>query len=196
MVSCKRKEKIVAIMKNILILIFITLFMLLNMLPTHAAKQGKVKIKIKVSSTAFKNGGFLPVQYTCDGNNISPPLNFSSIPEDTQSLALILEDPDAPGGTFTHWIIYNLPGNTTNLTENIPTDDTLENGAEQGVNDFGQIGYGSPCPPPGLPHRYIFKLYALNVKLDLSLGATKKQLLGVMKGHILQEGKLIGHYKR
>ncbi|MDR4508616.1 MAG: YbhB/YbcL family Raf kinase inhibitor-like protein [Candidatus Brocadiaceae bacterium] len=152
-------------------------------------------MEIEVKSAAFDEGGMIPKKYTCDGEDISPPLSWSAVPSGTKSIALISDDPDAPMGTWVHWVLYDLPANIQELPENIPSLKMLENGAKQGITDFGTIGYGGPCPPGGT-HRYYFKLYALNKKLDLKAGITKKQLLEAMKGHILAEGQLMGKYKR
>jgi Raf kinase inhibitor-like YbhB/YbcL family protein len=150
---------------------------------------------IKVSSAAFEEGGMIPVKYTCDEEDISPPLAWDSIPEGTKTLALICDDPDAPMGTWVHWVLFNLPGDISELPENIPPERELESGAKQGTNDFGRIGYGGPCPPGGT-HRYYFKLYALDAELDLEAGARKPHLLEAMEGHILAEGQLMGRYSR
>jgi len=152
-------------------------------------------MEIKVKSEAFEEGGMIPKKYTCDGEDASPPLSWTGVPEGTEALALICDDPDAPVGTWVHWVIFNIPPDTTGLSENIPPERVLESGARQGRNDFGNIGYGGPCPPRGT-HRYYFKLYALDKKVDLEPGATKDELLKAMEGHILAEGKLMGRYKR
>ncbi|MFQ5866233.1 MAG: YbhB/YbcL family Raf kinase inhibitor-like protein [bacterium] len=150
---------------------------------------------IKLTSTAFEEGGMIPKKYTCDGKDVSPPLAWSSVPTGIKSFALICDDPDAPMGTWVHWVMFNLPADSTKLTENIPLDKILPNGAKQGTNDFRKIGYGGPCPPSGT-HRYYFKIYALDTELELEAGITKAQLLKAMKGHILAEGQLMGKYKR
>ena len=150
---------------------------------------------IKITSTAFDEGGMIPEKYTCDGIDVSPPLTWTSIPEGTKTLALICDDPDAPMGTWVHWVLFNLPANIIEMPENIPPERELENGAKQGMNDFRKIGYGGPCPPGGT-HRYYFKLFALDIELNLEAGATKSQLLEAMEGHILGEGQLMGRYKR
>lgn len=150
---------------------------------------------IKITSSAFEDGGMIPPKYTCDGEDISPPLQWEGVPEATQSIALISDDPDAPVGTWVHWVIFGLPAETTELPENVPPDENLTSGAKQGKSDFGRIGYGGPCPPSGT-HRYFFKIYALDAELDLPPGATKSQLLQAMEGHILAEGQLIGKYQR
>jgi len=152
-------------------------------------------MEIEVKSEAFEEGGMIPKKYTCDGEDASPPLSWTGVPEGTEALALICDDPDAPVGTWVHWVIFNIPPDTTGLSENIPPERVLESGTRQGRNDFGNIGYGGPCPPRGT-HRYYFKLYALDKKVDLEPGATKDELLKAMEGHILAEGRLMGRYKR
>ncbi len=150
---------------------------------------------IKVTSTAFEEGEMISSKHTCDEEDISPPLAWEPIPEGTKTLALICDDPDAPMGTWVHWVLFNLPPDINELSENIPPEKELESGAKQGTNDFGRIGYGGPCPPGGT-HRYYFKLYALDAMLDLEPGARKQQLLEAMEGHILAEGQLMGRYSR
>ena len=147
-------------------------------------------------STAFENGGEISGKFTCDGADLSPALNWEAVPADAHSLALIADDPDAPVGTWTHWIIWNIPAKATALQEGVPKVEVLENGAHQGMNDFRRIGYGGPCPPPGKPHRYFFKLFALDAGLDLKAGANRKELEFAMKGHVLSEAKWMGRYKR
>ncbi len=150
---------------------------------------------MELRSPAFKEGEFIPSKYTCDGPDVSPPLEWSDVPEGVQSFALINDDPDAPVGTWVHWVIYDIPGNITMLPENLPKTEMLNNGAIQGRNDFRRIGYGGPCPPGGI-HRYYFKLYALKRKLNLKPGKTKSELLKAMEGLILAEAYLMGRYKR
>lgn len=157
--------------------------------------KGEEKMDIKVQSSAFEEEGMIPLKYTCDGEDISPSLSWSSVPEGTKSIALISDDPDAPMGTWVHWVVFNLPPDTIELPENIPHGETLESGAKQGKTDFGKIGYGGPCPPGGT-HRYFFKLYALDIELNLEAGITKSELLKAMEGHILAQGQLMGKYKR
>ena len=153
-------------------------------------------MSIELTSKAFQPGVTIPKQYTGDGADRSPPLGWSEPPSGTKSLALICDDPDAPRGTWVHWVLFNLPAQSRELEEGLPTTETLGNGAEQGKNDFGKIGYGGPAPPKGKPHRYFFKLYALDTRLNLRPGATRNQLLAAMKGHILAEGLLMGKYAR
>ena len=148
-----------------------------------------------ISSEAFGQGDTIPVEYTCDGSDISPPLVFSGIPDGVKSIALIMDDPDAPGKTWVHWVIYNIPAGTQQLAEGIPGERTLNDGSRQGMMDFGSIGYGGPCPPSGT-HRYFFKVYALDTVLDLQPGASKQQLENAMQGHILAKTELMGRYGR
>lgn len=149
-----------------------------------------------ISSAAFQNGGDIPRKFTCEGADVSPELSWTAPPSGTQSVALIADDPDAPVGTWTHWVLYDLPPTTTALPENVAKMDELPSGGRQGRNDFKKIGYGGPCPPPGKPHRYFFKLYALDSKLNLKPGASKQELEQAMQGHILQRAELMGKYHR
>lgn len=150
---------------------------------------------MKLESTAFTVNGMIPSQYTCDGQDISPPLSWDAPPTGTQSLALIVDDPDAPGQIFVHWVLYDLPPELDQLPQSAAAQDTLPGGGTQGKNDFGKLGYGGPCPPSGI-HRYFFKLYALDRELGLKSGATKAQLEAAMNGHILAAAELIGRYAR
>ncbi|MFQ5710042.1 MAG: YbhB/YbcL family Raf kinase inhibitor-like protein [bacterium] len=150
---------------------------------------------MEITSTAFKEGELIPQKYTCDGDDFSPPLAWRGVPDTSKSLALICDDPDAPMGTWVHWVLFNLPADVKGLPEKLPTDKELKNGARHGKNDFGKFGYGGPCPPGGT-HRYYFKLYALDTKLDLAAGATKKQVLEAMQEHVLAQAQLMGKYKR
>ena len=151
---------------------------------------------LELTSTAFQEGATIPERFTGDGRNVSPPLKWQNVPAGTRTLALICEDPDAPRGTFTHWVVFNLPAESRELSEGVPAEATLPNGTAQGTNDFGKVGYGGPSPPPGKPHRYFFRLYALDRPPDLQPGATKAQLLAAMKGHVLGEAQLMGTYAR
>lgn len=150
---------------------------------------------LKIESAAFREGGMIPEHYTCDGADVSPPLSWGSAPAGTASLALIADDPDAPGKTWVHWVVFDLPPSASGFPENVPGDRTLAIGGAQGRNDFGRIGYGGPCPPGGT-HRYFFKLYALDTRLELEPGITKAELLKAMEGHVLAEGQLMGKYRR
>ena len=150
---------------------------------------------MEIKSSAFENNGMIPKAYTCDGNDISPPLQWDSIPENTQGLALICDDPDAPIGTWVHWVIYNIRSTPNELPAKILPQEKTPFGAGQGINDFGKIGYGGPCPPSGV-HRYFFKLYALDTKLNLEGRVTKKQLEDEIKEHIIDKAELVGRYSR
>jgi Raf kinase inhibitor-like YbhB/YbcL family protein len=151
---------------------------------------------LSLSSPVFQEGQNIPIKYTCDGQDISPPLTWSEPPSETQSFALIMDDPDAPGGVFTHWLLFNLPADSRELAEAVPPQNELPNGTLQGKNDFGAIGYGGPCPPLGPAHHYRFTIFALDQPLDLKAGASRKQVLGAITGHILARGQLIGIYQR
>lgn len=150
----------------------------------------------ELSSPAFSEGSTIPKRYTCDGADSSPELVWKEPPTGTQSFALICDDPDAPVGTWVHWVVYNIPAVSHKLVDGLAAIDTLPDGTKQGINDFTRIGYGGPCPPRGTPHRYFFKLYALDTSLTLSPDATKATLEKAMKGHILAETKLMGRYGR
>ncbi len=152
-------------------------------------------VKMELKSKAFEPGGLIPAKYTCDGEDISPPLNWSDIPAGTKTFALISDDPDAPVGTWVHWVIWNIPTSARALDENLAKSASLPNSAKQGTTDFRRIGYGGPCPPSGT-HRYFFKLYALDTMLDLPASTTKKDLEKAMQGHILAQAELIGKYRR
>jgi len=151
---------------------------------------------ISLSSPAFADGATIPDKYTCKGENVSPALKWDGVPNGTKSLALIMDDPDAPIGTFTHWVIFDLPPETRELSEAVPKDERLPSGALHGKNGMMQLGYFGPCPPPGKPHHYGFALYALDTRLDLAAGASKGQVLEAMQGHILGRGQLTGLYQR
>jgi Raf kinase inhibitor-like YbhB/YbcL family protein len=153
-------------------------------------------MSFQISSNAFPNGETIPKKFTCDGPDVSPQLSWKNAPPAAQSFALIMDDPDAPVGTWVHWVLYNLPANTKELPEGVEKQEKLASGAAQGRNDFRKIGFGGPCPPPGKPHRYFFKLYALDAKVSLSAGATKADLERAMKGHILGDAELMGRYGR
>jgi len=160
------------------------------------AEPEEGEMGLALSSLVFKEGGTIPAKYTCDGEDVSPPLRWGEPPVGTQSFALIMDDLDAPGGVFTHWVLLNVPRDSQGLPEGVPTQAQLSSGALQGKNDFRRIGYGGPCPPPGGPHRYQFTLYALDRSLPLAAGASRKQVLDAMQGHILAQAQLVGTYQR
>ncbi|MFB3883152.1 MAG: YbhB/YbcL family Raf kinase inhibitor-like protein [Armatimonadota bacterium] len=150
-----------------------------------------------LTSSAFKEGEPIPRKYTCDGDSVSPPLSWTTPPAKTLELALICDDPDAPRGTFTHWVLYGLPARTTSLPESVPKTETLATlgGAKQGKNSADRVGYTGPCPPSGL-HHYHFMLFALDAKTGLKPGATEKELRSAMNGHIIGQAELVGVYSR
>ncbi len=144
--------------------------------------------KLSIMSSAFENNKLIPPKYTCDGDDVNPPLRIEDVPEGTKTLALIVDDPDCPTGTWDHWIVWNIPATTSKIAENtVP--------GTQGMNDFRKRSYGGPCPPSGT-HRYFFKIYALDVKLDLSPTSRKGDLEKAIRGHILAKGELVGLYRR
>ncbi len=151
---------------------------------------------LTISSADFQNGGSIAKKFTCDGADVSPELSWSNAPAGTKSFALIADDPDAPVGTWTHWVIFDLPPTAQSLPENVNKVDELPGGGRQGRNDFRKIGYGGPCPPPGKPHRYFFKLYAVDRVLDLKPGASKQEVEQALQGHILAQAELMGKYGR
>jgi len=162
----------------------------------EAAKGGEM-MRLELKSSAFAEGGTIPKKYTCDGQNISPPLSWTAPPKGTNSLALVCDDPDAPGGVWVHWVLFGLAPETKELPEAISPQEVVLGGAKQGRNDFGKLGYGGPCPPRERPaHRYFFRLYALDFQPNLKAGATKQELLKAIQGHILAEGQLMGRYER
>jgi len=150
---------------------------------------------MEITSTSFKENEMIPKLYTCDGKDISPPLEWKNIPEGTESFALICDDPDAPHGTWVHWVYYDIPSTVKVLPEGVATIKKPDIGGNQGINDFRRIGYGGPCPPGGT-HRYHFKLYALNRVLNLEPGLTKEKLINSMKFHVIEKTRLTGKYKR
>jgi Raf kinase inhibitor-like YbhB/YbcL family protein len=165
------------------------------MIETLSVILGGHKMTVKITSSAFTEGSMIPKRYTCDAEDVSPDLAWTAVPDGTKSLALICDDPDAPMGNWVHWVLFNLPPDINKLHAEIPPEETLKNGARHGKNDFGKFGYGGPCPPGGT-HRYFFKLYALDTVIKLESGITKAQLLTAMERHILDEGQLMGKYKR
>ncbi|MCS7299693.1 MAG: YbhB/YbcL family Raf kinase inhibitor-like protein [Spirochaetia bacterium] len=157
-------------------------------------KEGKV-MSLKLSSSAFKHNDFIPAKYTCDGEDISPEIRIEGVPSKAKSLVLICEDPDAPMGTWDHWILYNIPPTNTIIPEGIKPLKEFPNGMKHGLNSWGRVGYGGPCPPSGV-HRYFFKVYALDILLELPHSATKSKVLKAMEGHIIAQSELMGKYSR
>ena len=153
-------------------------------------------MKLTISSPAFQEGDKIPMKFTCEGEDISPELTWNKPPEETKSLTLLVDDPDAPDGVFTHWVLFNLPADKMMLPQGVPTQGRLPDGSLQGKNEFGKIGYSGPCPPQGRPHRYQFTLYALDRPLNLKSVVTKKQVVDTMRGHILAHDQITGIYQR
>ncbi|MGH9739670.1 MAG: YbhB/YbcL family Raf kinase inhibitor-like protein [Candidatus Acidiferrales bacterium] len=153
-----------------------------------------MNMALQLTSSAFQDGQPIPKKNTCDGRDVSPDLAWSGAPDETKSLALIVDDPDAPGKVWVHWVIYDLPADARGLPEGVPQDRELRDGARQGKNDFGKIGYGGPCPPRGPAHRYFFKLYALREKTGLKPGANKDELELAIKGRVVAQATLTGKF--
>lgn len=152
--------------------------------------------KLELSTTAFHPGSAIPSQFTCSGANISPALSWNDPPPGTRSFVLIMDDPDAPGRTWVHWVVYDLPASARQLPEHVPPGTAMAGGGAQGINDFPSPGYSGPCPPPGKPHRYFFRLYALDTILALRPAARRKEVDAAMKGHILAQAELMGTFGR
>lgn len=157
---------------------------------------GGPPMSLTISSSAFSNGGTIAKKFTCDGPDVSPPLTWTEPPPATKSFALLVDDPDAPVGNWSHWAMWNLPVSSRGLPEAVSKEVSLPDGTEQGKNDFGKTGYNGPCPPPGKPHRYYFKLFALDTRLDLKVGSRKKELETAMKAHIVAQSEWMGTYGR
>lgn len=183
---------------RILVLLVVPCFVTMLLASCGAGEQPREEgeVALSITSTAFQEGDKIPDKYTCQGQDISPPLAWSEPPEGTQSFVLIMDDTDAPGGVFTHWVMFNIPPNSCGLPEAVPTEAQLSDRTIQGKNDFGRIGYGGPCPPTGRAHHYRFTLYALEKSSDLKAGVSKKQVLDAMQGYVLAQGELTGVYQR
>jgi Raf kinase inhibitor-like YbhB/YbcL family protein len=160
-----------------------------------AQMLGSNKAGMGVVSPAFTEGSMIPKRYTCDGEDVSPSLQWTGIPEGAKTLSLICDDPDAPMGTWVHWVLFNIPVAMNGLPPGVPSKKILDHGAKHGRNDFGSLGYRGPCPPGGM-HRYYFRLYAVDTEINLDSGITAPQLLRAMEGHVVAEGQLMGTYKR
>jgi len=192
--SAKFDERVLTMAISIL-----AILLMINLISCHKGKETETEMKganvMKISSPAFSNEGDIPSIYTCDGANYSPPLQWTGVPESAKSLALIADDPDAPMGTWVHWVIYNIPVTTEGLAEQFSLEPELPDGTLQGMTDFGRVGYGGPCPPSGT-HRYYFKLFALDTTIDSKPGIVRADLLKAMEGHILDSATLMGTYHR
>jgi hypothetical protein len=164
--------------------------------PSEMTGEGVALATLELTSEAFGPQEAIPQRFTCDFWDTSPPLSWSAPPDGTQSFALIMDDPDAPMRTWVHWVLFNVPADERALPENVPAEEQLSDGSLHGKNSWGRSDYGGPCPPSGSTHRYVFKLYALDTQLDLEAGATKKQVLDAIDGHVLGYGELVGTYSR
>jgi hypothetical protein len=184
-------------MKNIWKLPLIVLFVVFCGigLQTGFSEGEGYAIELDIRSSAFEEGEVIPKKYTCDGEDVSPHLSWTQPPKETKSIVLICDDPDAPMGTWVHWVLFGLAPDTLELPEGISPEKKVLGGAKHGLNDFRRYGYGGPCPPGGT-HRYFFKLYAVDTQIDLNAGATKNEVLNAIKGHILAKGQLMGRYSR
>lgn len=165
-------------------------------LANRLSSSDEENMSFTISSPSFSSGGTIPTKFTCSGADISPELKWNDPPAATKSFALLVDDPDAPAGNWNHWTIWNLPASLRSLPEHFSKDARLSDGTEQGKNDFHKTGYNGPCPPPGKPHRYYFKLFALDAMLNLKAGAMKSDLEGAMKGHILAQAEWMGRFGR
>jgi Raf kinase inhibitor-like YbhB/YbcL family protein len=182
--------------RSILALLGMISMLALAQCARNGSKEGGGPMPLTLTSPAFQEGGSIPPRHACDGEDVSPALAWTGVPDSTKSLALICDDPDAPMGTWVHWVLYAVPADTDSLPEGVSRQESVEGVGLQGRNDFKGIGYGGPCPPPGKPHRYYFKLYALDSVVPLKPGATKKELEAAMRGHVLAHGQLMGRYRR
>jgi len=152
--------------------------------------------RFMIESAAFAQGGTIPRAHTCTGADTSPPMSWKGVPASAKAIAMVVDDPDAPSGTWVHWVIFDVPADLTRLDEGVPKTADLPSRARQGVNDFGRLGYNGPCPPPGPPHHYHFRMFALDSRLDLPANATAAQLEAAIKGHVVATGELVGTFGR
>jgi Raf kinase inhibitor-like YbhB/YbcL family protein len=164
--------------------------------PAEVRGQKAASSKIELKTTSFTPGGFIPKRFTCEAADVSPALAWTDPPLGTQSFAIIEDDPDAPSGTFVHWVVYDLPAAYRKLPEALSGNDQMSGGGRQGTNGFSRTGYSGPCPPPGRPHRYFIRLYAVDAILNLRPAASRKELDAAMQGHILAQAELMGRYQR
>lgn len=162
----------------------------------NTVENAATQAKMTLASPAFEEGAPIPEKYTCQGPDVSPPLEWSNVPEGTKSLAMVVEDPDAPGGPFVHWVIYNIPPAGTGLPEDVPGDESLADGSIQGQNGFHRTGYAGPCPPPGKAHRYFFRIFALSDVLPAKSDPGEKDLMDLMRGRVIGQGELMGTAQR
>jgi len=185
-----------ALWPRVALIVAISISFFMSPILPASGLAGGPPMQLALSSPAFSNGGSIPKKFTCDGPDVSPQLAWSESAAATKSFALLVDDPDAPVGNWNHWTAWNLPATSQGLPEGVSKDARLADGTEQGRNDFGKTGYNGPCPPPGKPHRYYFKLFALDTNLDLKAGSRKKELEAAMKGHVLTQAEWMGTYGR
>ena len=185
---------LLSLRQALIIIPLLTLVMSMFVVPERVPGQQASKMELR--TTSFQPGGFIPKRFTCQGANVSPALAWNDPPAGTQRFAIIEDDPDAPSGTFVHWLVYDLPAGSRRLPEAVSANDQLAGGGQQGTNDFSKTGYSGPCPPPGSTHRYFIRLYALDAPTSLPPAATRKELDYAMKGHILANAELTGRFKR
>jgi Raf kinase inhibitor-like YbhB/YbcL family protein len=167
-----------------------------SLLLSTATIHAQTSSAFKLTSSAFAAGVEIPEKYSCQGEDVSPALTWSGAPQKTAAWAIIMDDPDAPAGTWVHWVMWNLPASARSVPEGVPRREQSDEGAAQGRNSFGKIGYNGPCPPSGQTHRYLFRLFALDQKLDLAAGASRSQLDAAMKGHVLAQAEYMGKFHR
>mgnify|MGYP000318300590 CR=1 FL=1 len=195
----KRRRVLFFVIVVVILILVVGVFMYFL---TTKPKVSLIKIlqasnkELVIKSPVLTPGQDIPVKYTCDGDDISPPLMWSNYPDNTKSFLLIMYDPDAPGGLFIHWVLYDIPSSINSISENIPKKEVIEGVGKQGINDFGYIGYGGPCPPPGSKHRYIFVILALDVKPNLPPGLSLNKVLEEVHGRVLAYGELMVYYGR
>ncbi len=197
MLKLSRHDGLLVLLRRTLaVLPPLILVVLALVVPAGVRGQKPSSSKIELKTTSFTPGGFIPKRFTCEAADVSPALAWTDPPPGTQSFAIIEDDPDAPSGTFVHWLVYNLPAAYRRLPEALSGNDQMPGGERQGTNDFSRTGYSGPCPPPGRPHRYFIRLYALDAKLDLRPAARRKELDAAMQGHILAQAELMGRFQR
>jgi len=197
MLKLNRHDRLLALLHRTLTALPSLIVVVLALVaPAEVCAQKAASSEFELKTSSFAPGGFIPKRFTCEAANISPPLAWTDPPLGTQSFAIIEDDPDAPAGTFVHWVVYDLPAAYRKLPEALSGNAQMPGGARQGANDFSRTGYSGPCPPPGRPHRYFIRLYALDAILDLGPGARRKELDAAMQGHILAQAELMGRFQR
>ena len=197
MLLLSRHDLLFALLRRTTAVVAPLMFILLTLfVAAHVRGQQAPSSKIELKTTSFTPGGFIPKRFTCEAADVSPALTWTDPPAGTQSFAIIEDDPDAPSGTFVHWLVYDLPAAYRRLPEALSGNDQMAGGGRQGNNDFSRTGYSGPCPPPGRPHRYFIRFYALDAKTNLRPAATRSELDAAMQGHILAQAELMGRFKR